>query len=83
MNSSGISSAWGQQQIRNQQSGSGNNSFASHLASNGLSAGQINQPKSGGQLLSDDMSRALASYGPVAGAKAHGTTAANPTVSIK
>lgn len=83
MNSSGISSAWGQQQIRNQQSGSGSNSFASHLASNGLSAGQSNQPKSGGQLLSDDMSRALASYGPVADAKSPGTTVPGPTASIK
>jgi hypothetical protein len=83
MNSSGISSAWGQQQVRNQQSGNPSNSFASHLASNGLSAGQSNQPKSGGQLLSDDMARALASYAPVAGAKAHGTTVAGPAASIK
>jgi len=63
----GINSAWGQQQASKSQ-GSGGQDFAAKLAANGLSAGGGNQVKSGGQLLSDDMARALASYSPVSGA---------------
>ena len=62
-------SAWGTQQSRSRAANSANkNSFAAHLASNGLAAGQNTQARSGGQLLSDDLSRALAAYGPANGA---------------
>lgn len=52
--------SWGVAQAQALQSQAGQ-SFASNLAANGLSA-QSASPASGGQLLSDDMLRSLASF---------------------
>jgi len=64
METAGISSAWAQQQTH-QAKGGGGQDFASQLASNQLGASSSNSGvRSGGQLLSDDMTRALAAYSP-------------------
>ena len=70
MQTDAINSAWGQSQAQSKQGGTQN--FASHLAASGLAASKSNQPRSGGQLLSDDLSRALASYAPMSGAGGSG-----------
>jgi len=69
MQTDSINSAWGQQQAQKTKGSSGQD-FAAQMAANGQSAGQGNSVRSGGQLLSDDMARALASYSPSDGAAA-------------
>ena len=66
MQTEGIHSAWGQQQAQARQ-GSGGQDFASKLAANGLPASRSGEARSGGQLLSDDLSRAMAAYTSVGG----------------
>ena len=72
-----ISSAWSQAQSADQRpTNRSKASFAAHLAQNGLSAASGASgasSASGGQLLSDDLSSALASYAPVSGAAVKGS----------
>ena len=62
MQTENISSSWSLQQAHRAQGKTGQN-FATQMASSGLSAQPGDGVRSGGQLLSDDMARALASYG--------------------
>lgn len=66
MQTSGIDSAWASEHSRQAGTAAGSD-FTRHLAQSGLTA-TSGGLRSGGQLLSDDMSRALASYSTVEGA---------------
>ncbi len=68
MQTDNINSAWGARQAH-QARNKGKQDFAAEMAKNGLSANSGGGVRSGGQLLSDDMSRALASYAPTGNTK--------------